>query len=286
MKVSLKEIPGLVQDRLGGQVAQPLDGGPLEIPIQDLRALPMIPFFCDVNVRWCVRLRAPPGAKLDKKKLRIKGTGLSEHAGDTVIAVDSMPLHAPTFVMNQLPTVISPIPGLAISFESADLGLTDPAFAAQGAKTPFTVGNQRYVGCVSDGHLRIEAAAPAVSTDALARAVEVARLAYAEAPLKLRDHAEAMATVRGTVNSISCLCSGTYLTKGLRVRGANLEERAPFDFDGERWRFALSLFRIRLADGPWDLGEVLAHDQLPRGWSNGGQIEDPDEIMAAVLRED
>jgi hypothetical protein len=277
--MALKDIVPGIAAGLQGRAAMPIEGGVVEMKLDELPALALIPFYCDLSVQYAVHVRGK--AKLDKKALKVKFTGLFEVDGEYALAIPGDGIMPPLRVGATVATAIAAAapPGTRIELRTANLGKVTRDRTVK-AETVLASGNQRYAGELGEGGVwRIDHAYPAVTALQLAGALEIGRTVLAKGPWRMRDRDEAAATVRGMLDSRTANINDHFVKQAVRVDGSSLVLWPVFDREpSKHFALGMALFRRRFADGPWDIASGLAQDKL------GMTTEDQkDEIMNTVL---
>jgi hypothetical protein len=279
--MALKDIvPGLAK-RLAGSKAAAIAGGPVALHVSDLFSLSLIPYYCDPSVQFALILRAPKSAKLDRKALKMKFILVSEADGEIVISIPGDGIYPPQLLFTKVAAAIAQAapPGTTIELRAANIGTVNRDWVVK-SETASSAGDHRYSGTIGEhATLTIDASHPKVDAAALTAAVAIGRTVLSNGPWVARDRDEAAAVVRNMLDRRSANINEAFVRVAVRVEGGRIVTQPSFDQPPTKhFALGMELFRLRFANGPWDVKTVSAVDYY--GMLTEAQ---KDEVMKAVL---
>ena len=248
--------------------APPLDfaGGGARIPVSDLAALFLVPWFCDVSVQWALRLTIP-GAPFKKSPLKkVKGALVNiDDAGSILVGVPGDGIEPSTYVFQPLTEAIAETAqaGMKLELAAANLGVVKRDVDAK-AETHTAFGNQRYVGTL-DGqcHWTIAQSNPAVTLAAFNAALECGRMVASNGPWTVADKSEAYAVMMHWLKSPEANVNPMAVKAFISLKDGAFVNTDP-GMTRKLCGLGLGFFRHRLAGGPfrWPApGPTLYPDQ-------------------------
>jgi len=279
--MALKDIAPGLSKQLAGTTPAAIAGGPVALHGSDLFALSLIPYFCDPSVQFALILRAPAGATLDRKALKMKFILVAEADGDVVVSIPGDGIYPPQLLFTNVAAAIARAApsGTTIELRAANIGTVNRDWVVK-AETGSVAGNHRYRGTIgAGGSLTIEASYPAVDAGSLTAAAAIGRTVAAMGPWEARDRDEAAAVVRDVLDRRSANINAAFIKVAVRVDGGRIVTAPAYDQPpSKHFALGMALFRLRFANGPWDVKTVAAVDYY------GMMTEaDKDAVMASVL---
>ena len=190
------EIAPRVFAAVSGLELAPIDGAAVDIPLQDLASLMLVPWFCEGSIQWAVRLTSP-GAPFRKNSLKKVGAASAGVADDGALLVGVPGDGVRPYLTSTLVPLAEALaalakPGTVLELATANLGvvkLDEGTFKGESASRH---GDQRYLGTVAPaGRWAIERSHPRLAAAALERALACARMVVGDGPWKLEGRSEA-----------------------------------------------------------------------------------------------
>jgi hypothetical protein len=250
------EIAPAIYNQMDTVSLLPVRDGGLSIPIRDLAALSLIPWFCDVSIQWAVRIKLPAADFKKSPFRRVNGTISALIAPDTIlIGVPGDGINPSTYCMVPLAEAIQEqaMEGMTIELASANLGIVKRDSEAP-AETRSDCGNQRYAGVVDrNGNWHIAATTLQLDAQALDTAIGAARMFVDGGPWRAGSEQEAQAALKGWLVSPQANVNPLVVKTLVRYRDGAFTTLMN-TIDSKLYGLALGFFRERLKTGPfsWD----------------------------------
>jgi hypothetical protein len=235
--------------------------GPLQVKLASIASLSLIPWFCDCSVQYALVLDTG-GVKLPLGPLReLEGPALAQVGSRTELGIPGGGDRSAAELLRQTLGLLDPPKGTQIELAAANTGYLQRERVVK-AETDHIAGNQRYAGTVlKRGLWSIERSHPALSAEQLSQALQFCGAVLKPGSLKGQDASEAAAALELAQKSMVADLS-EYAFSKLKLDGAAI--RMPRDLKPKREAVALMLFRLRFADGPWDVKTARAADEKRR----------------------
>lgn len=243
-----------------------LAGGERTVAVSDLAGLSLVPWFCDVSVQWAIRLTMP-GTTLAKsllKKVNDSFIRVSE-VGGVLIGIPGDGIEPSTYTLFPLADAVAKVvlPGMTLELATANLGVVKRDWQIK-AETNTTYGNQRYVGTI-DPHGRwvIARTTPALTAEALDRALDCGRMVAGNGPWKVKDRSEAFAVLMNWLGSPEANVNPMAVKRFVALADDELTNSDP-GMVRKLCGLGLGFFRHRLAGGPFRWPEAGPSRNTPQ----------------------